>query len=125
LITPVEQSEKELLFDAAAAPRLRTIVRLRRSLGINLAGIAVILDLLDKLCALQPKQRGVAQPRLTYIWIRTESSTGAAKGYNALAPSVRAVHLPQSGKITSIYFVLSPTGLKNINERRISHARSF
>jgi chaperone modulatory protein CbpM len=53
LITPVEQNEKELLFDPAAGPRLRTIVRLRRSLGINLAGIAVILDLLDKMRALQ------------------------------------------------------------------------
>jgi DNA-binding transcriptional MerR regulator len=53
LLTPVEQNKKELLFDPAAAPRLRTIVRLRRSLGINLAGIAVILDLLDKVRALQ------------------------------------------------------------------------
>ncbi|MGA8595898.1 MAG: chaperone modulator CbpM [Bryobacteraceae bacterium] len=53
LITPVAQNENELLFDPAAAPRLRTIVRLRRSLGINLAGISVVLDLLDKLTAVQ------------------------------------------------------------------------
>lgn len=53
LITPVRQSEVELLFDSAAAPRLRKIIRLRRSLGINLAGISVVLDLLDKLSAVQ------------------------------------------------------------------------
>lgn len=53
LIAPVEQDEKELRFDPSAISRLRTIVRLRRSLGINLAGISVVLDLLDKLMALQ------------------------------------------------------------------------
>jgi hypothetical protein len=42
-----------LFFDASAVPRLRTIGRLRKGLGINVAGVAVILDLLDKLCALQ------------------------------------------------------------------------
>jgi DNA-binding transcriptional MerR regulator len=42
-----------MFFDAAAVPRLRTIRRLRENLGINVAGIAVVLDLLDKLAALQ------------------------------------------------------------------------
>jgi DNA-binding transcriptional MerR regulator len=42
-----------LFFDAAAVPRLRTIRRLRENLGINVAGVAVILDLLEKLQALQ------------------------------------------------------------------------
>jgi MerR family transcriptional regulator, heat shock protein HspR len=41
------------VFDASAVPRLRMIRRLRESLGINLAGVAVILDLRDKFCALQ------------------------------------------------------------------------
>ncbi|GGH17511.1 chaperone modulator CbpM [Silvibacterium dinghuense] len=53
LITPIRRNEIELLFDPAAAPRLRKIVRLRRSLGINLAGISVVLDLLDKLSLVQ------------------------------------------------------------------------
>ena len=53
LIEPVEWEGATLLFDASAVPRLRMIGRLRESLGINLAGIAVILDLLDRLCALQ------------------------------------------------------------------------
>jgi DNA-binding transcriptional MerR regulator len=41
------------LFDAAGVARLQRIERLRRDLGINLAGIAVILDLLDQLSTLQ------------------------------------------------------------------------
>jgi chaperone modulatory protein CbpM len=53
LIIPAKQNEDELLFNPAAAPRLRTIVRLRQSLGINLPGISVVLDLLDKLTAVQ------------------------------------------------------------------------
>jgi DNA-binding transcriptional MerR regulator len=53
LIEPVEWQGATLLFDVAAVPRLRTISRLRESLGINVAGIAVIMDLLDRFCALQ------------------------------------------------------------------------
>ncbi|HEY7864345.1 MAG TPA: chaperone modulator CbpM [Thermoanaerobaculia bacterium] len=40
-------------FDAAMVPRLQRIVRLRRDLGVNLAGVAVILDLRDRLSAFQ------------------------------------------------------------------------
>ena len=53
LIEPVEWEGATVLFDVAAVPRLRTIGRLRESLGINVAGLAVILDLLDRLCALK------------------------------------------------------------------------
>ncbi len=53
LLTPTKRNQVELLFDSEAAPRLRKIVRIRRSLGINLAGISVVLDLLDKLSIVQ------------------------------------------------------------------------
>ena len=53
LIEPSEQEGTTLFFDPSAIPRLRMIGRLRESLGINLSGIAVIQDLLDRLCALQ------------------------------------------------------------------------
>ncbi|PYI97645.1 MAG: hypothetical protein DME98_07565 [Verrucomicrobia bacterium] len=53
LIEPVQRQGARPLFDPSAVPRLRMIGRLRESLGINLAGIAVILDLLDRLSALQ------------------------------------------------------------------------
>lgn len=53
LVEPVASDGVSLVFDASAVPRLRTIGRLREGLGINVAGVAVILDLLDKLFALQ------------------------------------------------------------------------
>ena len=53
LIEPVEWQGARSLFDASAVPRLRMIGRLRESLGINLAGVAVILDLRERFCALQ------------------------------------------------------------------------
>jgi len=53
LIEPIEWQGTRSLFDASAVPRLRMIRRIRASLGINLAGVAVILDLRDKFCALQ------------------------------------------------------------------------
>ena len=53
LIEPMEYEGATVLFDASAIPRLRMIGRLRESLGINLAGVGVIVNLLDRLCALQ------------------------------------------------------------------------
>jgi DNA-binding transcriptional MerR regulator len=57
LIEPSARKGKALLFDPAVLPRLRKIGRLRESLGINFAGIAVILDLLDRVRALQRESR--------------------------------------------------------------------
>ena len=53
LLEPSARTGTQWLFDAACVARLRMIERLRRDLGANLAGIAVILDLLDKLASLQ------------------------------------------------------------------------
>jgi len=53
LIEPIEWEGARSLFDASAVPRLRMVARLRESLGINLAGVAVVVDLLDRFCALQ------------------------------------------------------------------------
>jgi DNA-binding transcriptional MerR regulator len=53
LLDPVERTGTELLFDVAAVPRLRMIQRLRCDIGINLAGVSVILDMLDRLRALK------------------------------------------------------------------------
>jgi MerR family transcriptional regulator/heat shock protein HspR len=41
------------LFPASAVERLCCIVRLRRDLGVNLAGVAVILQMRDQIKALQ------------------------------------------------------------------------
>jgi chaperone modulatory protein CbpM len=53
LIEPVERVGDRLLFDPASVPRLQKIQRLRRDTGVNLAGLAIILELVDRLCALQ------------------------------------------------------------------------
>jgi len=53
LLEPSARTGTQWLFDTACIARLRMIERLRRDLGANLAGIAVILDLLDRLTALQ------------------------------------------------------------------------
>jgi DNA-binding transcriptional MerR regulator len=53
VIEPVGWTGSTRVFDVSAVPRLRMVGRLRESLSINVAGIAVILDLLDRFCALQ------------------------------------------------------------------------
>ena len=52
LLEPIEWIGTMLLFDVAAVPRLQRILRLRRDTGVNLAGIDMILELLDRLIAL-------------------------------------------------------------------------
>ena len=53
LVEPAERTGEELRFDPACLPRLIAISRLRSDLGVNLQGVAVVLDLLDRLAALQ------------------------------------------------------------------------
>lgn len=59
LIQPAEREGALLYFDASIVPRLRMISRLRNVLGINLAGTAVILDLLDRLRVLQRENKSL------------------------------------------------------------------
>lgn len=53
LIEPVGWEGARVVFDASALPRLRMVGRLREALSVNVAGIGVILNLLDRFCALQ------------------------------------------------------------------------
>jgi DNA-binding transcriptional MerR regulator len=53
LLEPAEIAGEEIMFDPVAVHRITVIQRLRYDLGINLAGIGVILDLLDRIEALQ------------------------------------------------------------------------
>lgn len=59
LVEP-EIREPELLFSEAVVPRIWRILRLRRDLGINLAGIGVVLELLDRI---EDMEREVARLR--------------------------------------------------------------
>ena len=53
LVEPAERTGAEVRFDATCLPRLVAIARLRSDLGVNLHGVAVILDLLDRLASLR------------------------------------------------------------------------
>lgn len=52
LVEPIQEGTM-IYFDDSAVRKLRTIRRLRDDLGINLPGIAAILDLLDRINCLQ------------------------------------------------------------------------
>lgn len=52
LIEPA-RTHPENLFPDSIVPRIRRILRLRKDLGINWAGIAVVLDLVDRIDALE------------------------------------------------------------------------
>jgi hypothetical protein len=53
LLEPSERAGEQLSFAPAAVPRLRRIERLRRDLGVNLTGIAIILDMRERLLRLR------------------------------------------------------------------------
>ena len=53
LIEPTERAGPHMLFDVDCVARVRKIERLRRHLGANLASVAVILDLLDRMSGLE------------------------------------------------------------------------
>jgi DNA-binding transcriptional MerR regulator len=49
LIQPTATSLTLFLFDSSKSSRLRSIMRLRNDQGINLQGVAVVLDLVERL----------------------------------------------------------------------------
>jgi chaperone modulatory protein CbpM len=49
ILDPVDSRRGELRFPYSSVRRTRTVVRLQRDLGINLAGAALALDLLDRI----------------------------------------------------------------------------
>ena len=63
LVEPIEWTDTAWFFEASSVPRLRVINQLRSCLGVNTAGVAVILDLLDRLRALH-RENEVLRSRL-------------------------------------------------------------
>ena len=53
LIEPCTKTHSGPLFSASSLDRLRRILRLRRDLGVNLAGAAVISDMRERIVSLQ------------------------------------------------------------------------
>jgi len=61
LIEP-EDSVDAAAFDLEVVVRVRRIVRLRRDLGVNYAGVGVVLDLLERVEVLEARLRGLGEP---------------------------------------------------------------
>ena len=55
VLEPMDRDHEQWLFSATSLQRARTTVRLERDLGVNLAGIALTLDLLDEIEALRAR----------------------------------------------------------------------
>jgi chaperone modulatory protein CbpM len=53
VIEPASEAGPSMLFPSSAIDRLGSVMRLRRDLGVNLAGAAVILEMRDHLRRLQ------------------------------------------------------------------------
>ena len=64
VVEPLPAQGRQWRFSAASIVRVQKANRLQRDLGVNLAGTALVLDLLDKIEALEARLRGVAQPSL-------------------------------------------------------------
>lgn len=63
LLEPVGQEPSSSWFDSGDVLRLRIIGRLRNELGINLPGVAAVLDLLERMESLQQRvERGSGPP---------------------------------------------------------------
>lgn len=57
MLEPTGHERTEPVFAAVAVRRVRTVRRLQRDLGVNNAGAALALDLLDELQALRTRVR--------------------------------------------------------------------
>jgi len=61
VVEPLPAHGTQWRFSAASIVRIQKANRLQRDLGVNLAGTALVLDLLDKIEALEARLRGVAE----------------------------------------------------------------
>jgi chaperone modulatory protein CbpM len=57
ILDPVVGRPDELYFHYASVWRIKTVVRLQKDLGVNLAGAALALDLLERIEGLQRQLR--------------------------------------------------------------------
>lgn len=55
VVEPMGQQQSEWQFSASCLPRVHTALRLSRDLGVNLAGAALALQLLDEIDKLQAR----------------------------------------------------------------------
>ena len=63
LVRPFRASSKNRMYSEADVERLRQIQRLTQDLGVNLAGVEIILDLLEKMQKLQDQMEMMERVR--------------------------------------------------------------
>ena len=61
-IEPIGRQQAQWRFRSSSLQRARTAVRLQRDLDINLAGVALALDLLDEIDTLRAELRKTGRP---------------------------------------------------------------
>ncbi|MFA9550587.1 MAG: chaperone modulator CbpM [Hyphomicrobium sp.] len=61
VVEPLPAQGTQWRFSATSIVRVQKANRLQRDLGVNLAGTALVLDLLDKIEALEARLRGIAE----------------------------------------------------------------
>jgi MerR family transcriptional regulator/heat shock protein HspR len=90
LIQPTRSRGNTRLFDEAACERLETILALTRDMGVNLAGVEIILNLKEQIQRLQTENRV-----LTEVLRKTVQSKSEVPRYHALvkveSASIQAV----------------------------------
>lgn len=65
IIEPVERESGRWRFSGASLRRVRVTVTLQRDLGVNCAGAALVLDLLEELEALRARLHAVGEEHLS------------------------------------------------------------
>ncbi len=62
IIEPLDENRQQWRFSGTTLRRVRTVRRLQQDLGVNLAGAALALELLDELDTLRQRVRVLDQP---------------------------------------------------------------
>jgi chaperone modulatory protein CbpM len=57
VLDPIGENDAEWRFQVSSIRRVRTALRLQRDLGVNLAGAALALELLDRIAELEGRRR--------------------------------------------------------------------
>ncbi len=72
LLCPTRSQGNTRLYDEVACDRLETIITLTRDLGVNLAGVEIIMNLKEQLCRLEAENEALTKLATTAINERKE-----------------------------------------------------
>jgi MerR family transcriptional regulator/heat shock protein HspR len=93
LLTPTRSAGNTRLYDDQTCEKLELILTLTRDLGVNLAGVEVILNMRSRIDNLEEELR-----RLTLLLERETSRRGVVPREHALVPRPAAGLVPGNGE---------------------------